>query len=197
MDHYSISKEEIVVDDNYLSLIGNKVRLILNNESTVTGFVYSIDPTSRSFLLLQVENEEINNVLLVLQNSIESCYILPVEDDKEKLFAQHLNNISVKSLSYLIKIYNNRNNNNKNNENEDDNESIKEKENKSEIIKEKLITILSRQNIPFVIENNIFNIMNKSVIIKPPYLPNSCQSSNEIILKKIRTLIEEEQEDIF
>jgi len=141
-----------------------QVEVITTNNKHLKGFVYTVDPVSGSFILMQIQDDKPNHIELVMGPAVKEIQI--VESDEAAINHDIMDSIFM---------------------------SHREKVSPAEIIERKsnLKAWFTKNRIP-VAEvdetSGILSIMN-SLQIHPPYAEENCFSANEIILGRVQTLI--------
>ncbi|CAF0765142.1 unnamed protein product [Brachionus calyciflorus] len=158
-----------------------EIQLKSRKKETKVGWVYTIDPVSLSYVLVEFMSDEPKNVTVIMGEEVAQVKILPVTDIDENTYSSIQNKLhSLFSESVGL-----------------DQNLKAELINEEFLIKRRneLIKWLNKNRLPVKLdtyENNenlsVINILD-TVFIKPPYEEQTCESTNEIILDRVQNLI--------
>ena len=151
----------------------NKYILVtLNDSSTIEGECFTVDPVTKSIVLISEEKEtNVYSSHIILPHAVKTISV-------ETSAAPMLD--SQKYQEYkekFIRLLNGRNENNSPNEN-------------NSLRRDKLKKWLEENRIPVtVLDGNQLSVINGIVIIEPPYTVDSCRSTNTIVLGKLMEIV--------
>ncbi|XP_060600515.1 gem-associated protein 6-like [Ruditapes philippinarum] len=146
--------------EEWMQYVYKKVSILLDDGAECCGYVYTIDPVSETFVLVNFSNDK-TSLQLVLKHAVTSITVL--SEDVE-LYKQKLDNLfRFKSQESLSE------------------EDLKRRQN---IVKSWLL----KNRLPVEINGELLNVA-EALVIQPPYGSENCVSTNEIILGKIQGLI--------
>lgn len=138
--------------------------------STHVGWVYTVDPVSQCVVLVNFDsNGSMTGLKVIMGHSVQNIVI--VDDDSQKHKTE---------LDSLFKPKQN---------------SFSPEE--ISLRKDNLVSWLLRNRIPIEIskENSDMLVLSDALTIEPPYKPENCRSTNEIILDRVQALMKNMPEE--
>ncbi|KAK3091756.1 hypothetical protein FSP39_022404 [Pinctada imbricata] len=149
--------------EEWMQYVYKQVRVSKDDGTEATGWVYTIDPVTQSFVLVSFLDDK-SQMEMVMGPSVQRVTVLDenCETYKKKLDSLFRNE-EVASLS----------------------------EEELEARKNKLKLWLCKNRLPVQVSGNNGEMLSVSdaLFIEPPYGPDNCRSTNEIILGRIQGLI--------
>ena len=147
-----------------LNLLGKEVEVTLVNQTTVTGRVYTVDPETRNFILMDG-----TSTTFIPFNNISKYTLLPGQPGHmTTVQLSDLNHIDEKHFPSTI--------------------STISKEN-CEKMKIRLIEHLEKHRVPLEMRGESEVVVAGVVSCRPPYDRNSCYSTNDIVLGRIQNIL--------
>lgn len=144
--------------------VNKKVSVLLSDGSSRDGWVYTVDPVTRSIVLLQVNERTFNSGLaFIIGHAIKAVDVQSVDESKE-------------ACPDFDKIINTRKNCNYSDE------DLQQR-------KSDLKSWLEKNRIPVTEKNGAVLSVMDVLSIEPPYEMDCCRCSNEIILDRIQRLV--------
>ncbi|XP_063686073.1 gem-associated protein 6-like [Bolinopsis microptera] len=144
-----------------LNLLGKEVEVSLVNQTTVTGRVYTVDPETRNFILM----DETSTTFIPFSNI-----------NKYTLLSGHMNTVQLSELKQLDEKH------------FPSTISTISKEN-CEKMKVRLIEHLEKHRVPIELRGESEVVVAGVVSCRPPYDRNSCYSTNDIVLGRIQNIL--------
>ena len=144
-----------------LNLIGKQVEVILVDETSVTGRVYTIDPETRNFILM----EKALTTFIPFSNIYKYTVL---SDEMKAVKLQDLKNIDEKHFPSTI---------------------CHMSKESSEQLKLKLMEHLKKHRVPVELQGETEVVVAGVVRCRPPYDRNSCYSTNDIVLGRIQNIL--------
>ncbi|XP_045212428.2 gem-associated protein 6-like [Mercenaria mercenaria] len=147
--------------EEWMQYVYKKVSILLDNGEECCGYVYTVDPVSETFVIVNFTEDDKTKIQLVLKHAVTSVTVL--SEDVE-LFKQKLDNLfRPKGQESLT------------------DEDLKRRQN---LVKSWLL----KNRLPVEMNGELLSVA-EALVIQPPYEPENCVSTNEIILGKIQGLI--------
>lgn len=156
---------------NYMQYVYKQVCIQVKDGTSHTGHLYTVDPVSESMVLVRMSDGKLTELELVMGHAIEGIIVL--EEDTE---------VCQDELDALFKV--------------DMHSKITPEElNKR---KERLKSWLLKNLLPVEESTERSDVLNLSdaLYIEPPYGPENCCSTNEIILGRVQGLIKSMPKDV-
>jgi hypothetical protein len=150
----------------WFKFVDHHVHVLLDNDVTKHGVLYTIDPVSEAIVLINITEEKGIRTEIILSHIVKEI-ILVAKADKNLL--QRLQNLFDEELNHVF--------------------SVEELTAKCNDVK----NWLDSNRIPVELggENaDVIEVAGKALIIKAPYDVENCFSLNEIILRKVQKLLE-------
>lgn len=156
---------------NYMQYIYKEVCIQVKDGTSHTGHLYTVDPVSESMVLVRINEGKLIGLELIMGHAIEGIIVL--EEDTE---------LWHKELNALFKVNMH-------------NKISPEELNKQ---KERLKHWLLKNLLPVEESTERTDVLNLSdaLYIEPPYGPENCHSTNEIILGRVQGLIKNMPKDV-
>ncbi|KAG9484162.1 gem-associated protein 6 [Eleutherodactylus coqui] len=145
--------------------VNKEVTVIADEKNEYQGWVATIDPVSASVVLVNFEDDQKTSVRIVMGHAIQKVDILKESDDVTEQKLLNLFNLQESSSTHSK-------------------EDVKSK-------KLNLKSWLQQNNIPVTEEGESERTLCVAGVltIDPPYGPENCNSTNEIILSRVQGLI--------
>lgn len=155
--------------EEWMQYVYKKVSVVTEDGLEHTGLVYTVDPVSESFVLVNAINDQ-TKVEIVLGHAVTSVTVL---SDATEVNKQQLDSMFRPESELKLS-----------------REELKRKQNlvKSWLLKNRLPVEVGGS------EDEVITVAG-ALIIQPPYEPENCISTNEIILGKIQGLIKNMPKD--
>ncbi|ESO85798.1 hypothetical protein LOTGIDRAFT_221243 [Lottia gigantea] len=152
--------------EEWMQLLYKQVSIITDNDVEHTGWVYTVDPVSQSYVLVQFTDEKIG-LEIIPGHAVSKLTVL---NNDSELHRDKLNSLFRPQRTHDIP---------------------------SEEIKKRQLILKSwfeKNRLPVVVAGDELSISD-ALTIHPPYTPEDCVSSNEIILGRIQGLIKNMPKD--
>ncbi|KAI8794362.1 gem-associated protein 6 [Biomphalaria glabrata] len=149
---------------DWLAFVNNQVEVTTEDDLKHSGYVYTVDPVSESIVLLNkfsAENPTNVSVKLLMGPSIKNVEIVAQGSSLDSQFFEKLFRPAR-------------------------GDTLTEKEIQSKFIR--LQSWLEQNRIPVSVSRDVITVAD-ALTIHPPYTPESCLGTNEIILARIQELI--------
>ena len=156
-----------------LNLLGKEVEVTLVNQTTVTGRVYTVDPETRNFILMDG-----TSTTFIPFNNISKYTLLPGQPGHTLLPGQpgHMTTVRLSELKHIDEKH------------FPTTISTISKEN-CEKMKVRLIEHLEKHRVPLEMRGESEVVVAGVVSCRPPYDRNSCYSTNDIVLGRIQNIL--------
>ena len=168
-----VSSHQIFATDpaEWMQYVYKEVCVTTKNGSSYTGRVYTIDPVTRTFILVSFDGQTVTRFRAVLGQNVQNAVILDEDTEKYK-----------ETLDGLFRTK--------------DDVALSPEESAQR--KEKLRLWLLKNRIPVTVskENSEILMISDALSIEPPYGVDNCQSTNEIILGRIQGLLSSMPKDV-
>lgn len=155
--------------EEWMQYVYKKVSLMTDDQEQHEGWVYTVDPVSQNFVLVQFTDDR-TTLSIVMHESIVKKTLLgetspAIEQKLDALFRPK------SEINYTEEELNSR--------------------------KEKLKLWLERNRLPVQVTGNRGEVLtiSNAVVIQPPYGVHNCHSTNEIILGRIQGLMKSMPDD--
>ncbi|XP_073413659.1 gem-associated protein 6 isoform X3 [Dendrobates tinctorius] len=146
--------------------VNKEVTVTADEKNEYQGWAVTIDPVSASVVLVNFEDDEKISVRMVMGHAVQKVEILKDSDEVTKQKLQNIFNLQESSSSY-----------------------------KKEDLETKMLNLkgwLQQNNIPVTEQGQSIRTLCVAGVltIDPPYGPENCSSTNEIILSRIQGLLQ-------
>ncbi|XP_027008989.1 gem-associated protein 6 [Tachysurus fulvidraco] len=151
-----------VLPQEWFKCVNQKVKVTAHDKQQYEGFVYTVDPVSASLVLVTFEEKRNASVRVVSGHAVRDVQLLRAGDEEtEKMMRSLFTPAACQEFSK---------------------EELEER-------KKDLRTWLEKNLIPVTDDGNVLHVADV-LTISAPYGPEQCSSTNEIILARVQSLVE-------